>query len=345
MIIKAEFLSHWKTKLLIKRLGDGPALTALISLWAYCEQRRAWQFSLTPLELAGVCDYGGDPQTLFDVLVELRFFQPTDPGEWIVNGWGEMNAALVQKWPGRKMAPGEFYHPKGFVSPPIPQAIAPPLPQPIAQPIARAIREDRIGEEKKTPCSPPRGAATGAASSTSEEESTTTSSLPAADSSAKKRKGRRAWSKEAVEIYEFYPRKVGRDAALRAIQRRLDEGVAAAELMAAAQQYGAEVAKWPAYDRQYAPHPATWFNQGRFADDPSEWARIEPETGLKKEGAAPLEVDARPVLAGPPAGYERAMAAVFGAGWEEWSPGWYGMTPDDRAEVVAWVEEDFGNPI
>ena len=107
MIIKADFLNHWKTKLLIKRLGDGPALTALISLWAYCEQRRAWQFSLSPLEMAGVCDFGGDPQTLHHALTELRFIEAITPTEFIVNGWGEMNQSLVLRWPGRKLLPNE----------------------------------------------------------------------------------------------------------------------------------------------------------------------------------------------------------------------------------------------
>lgn len=148
MIVKNDFLNHWKTRLLCKRLGDGPALRALLSLWAYCEQRRAWRFSLTPLELAGVCDYGEDQVGLYHTLLELRLIEEVAPGVFEVNGWGEVNASLVAKWPGRKLAAGEFYHPSGHIA----QRIAEPIPQPIAphlpQPIARAIGLDRIGLDR-----------------------------------------------------------------------------------------------------------------------------------------------------------------------------------------------------
>jgi hypothetical protein len=39
------------------------------------------------------------------------------------------------------------------------------------------------------------------------------------------------------------------------------------------QLYAAAVAKWPAADKQFIPHPATWFNRGSYDDDPKEWSR------------------------------------------------------------------------
>ncbi len=33
------------------------------------------------------------------------------------------------------------------------------------------------------------------------------------------------------------------------------------------------VSRWPAEDRKFVPHPATWFNQERYLDDPKEWQR------------------------------------------------------------------------
>ncbi|WP_395734977.1 hypothetical protein [Prosthecobacter sp.] len=161
MLVKNDFLSHWKTKLLCLRIGDGPALRALLSLWSYCEQRRAWQFKLTPLELAGVCDFGGDHQQLYRHLLELRFIMEKDDGFWEVNGWGEQNSSLIHKWPGRRLQDDECYHAQGFVC----KRIAKPKPQPIAQPsppaigaaIPLAIGLDRIGLDRKEPPLSPKG--------------------------------------------------------------------------------------------------------------------------------------------------------------------------------------------
>lgn len=148
MLVKNDFLSHWKTRLLCKRHGDGPALRALLALWSYCEQRRAWQFNLTPLELAGVCDFGGNHDDLYRDLVQLRLIVEVGEGFWEVNGWGELNSALVHKWPGRRLNNNETYHPRGYIS----KAIAKPQGEPIAQPqgdaIGQAIGLDRIGEDR-----------------------------------------------------------------------------------------------------------------------------------------------------------------------------------------------------
>lgn len=99
---------------------------------------------------------------------------------------------------------------------------------------------------------------------------------------AKKRRGARGrpqWTDETKAIYMAYPRKVAPDAALRAIQRRLAEGIAAGTLLRAVTAYAAAVA---GTEREFIPHPATWFNAGRYLDDPAEWTR---QSGAqKKEG-------------------------------------------------------------
>jgi len=58
------------------------------------------------------------------------------------------------------------------------------------------------------------------------------------------------------------------------------------------------------------------------------------------ENTAPLQVQPQASIPGPPAGYERAMAALFGDDWSAWSPGWYGQTPSDRAAVLAWIQNN-----
>lgn len=87
-----------------------------------------------------------------------------------------------------------------------------------------------------------------------------------------------------MEIYRQYPRKVARDSALRAIEKRLDQGLSKEDLLDAVRNYAAAVAQWPRHDRErFVPYPASWFNGGRFADDPATWQRNDGLVPAKKE--------------------------------------------------------------
>lgn len=82
----------------------------------------------------------------------------------------------------------------------------------------------------------------------------------------------------AEAIYSIYPRKVGKVAALKAITRAAErmegkEPSALAYLLERTRLYSIAVALWPKDERRFCPHPATWFNQGRYDDDPKEWVR------------------------------------------------------------------------
>lgn len=86
-------------------------------------------------------------------------------------------------------------------------------------------------------------------------------------------------------IYAAYPRKVGRKAAVEAIKRAIKRinadptwkqvGFVSAEMFLwnRTTLFAGAVDKWPADERNYCPHPATWFNQGRYDDEPKEWLR------------------------------------------------------------------------
>jgi hypothetical protein len=113
--------------------------------------------------------------------------------------------------------------------------------------------------------------------------------------SLKKRKGGAAAMRLAEEVYALYPRKIGKDAALRAISKRLDAGFDPERLMQATRLFAAAVDRWPSEDRQFVPHPATWFNQGRFEDDPAEWRR-DPSAGQKKNGGVAAAAPVRQVV-------------------------------------------------
>ena len=68
-------------------------------------------------------------------------------------------------------------------------------------------------------------------------------------------------------IYEAYPRKVGRGAAMKAILKAL-KAVPYEELLEAVREYARAR---EGQEREYTPYPATWFNQERWADDREEW--------------------------------------------------------------------------
>lgn len=84
-------------------------------------------------------------------------------------------------------------------------------------------------------------------------------------------------TKTSELIYQAYPRHVGKAKALLAIGKALAliearNGVpdAAAWLLERVQAF----AKSPSgHAGQFTPHPATWFNQARYDDDPAEWSR------------------------------------------------------------------------
>lgn len=79
-------------------------------------------------------------------------------------------------------------------------------------------------------------------------------------------------------IYAVYPRKVGKLAAMKAIAKaamtlREKEPDPLAYLLARTQLYATATSIWPEEEKKYIPHPATWFNQGRYDDNPREWER------------------------------------------------------------------------
>lgn len=83
---------------------------------------------------------------------------------------------------------------------------------------------------------------------------------------------------DAQAIYQAYPRKQGRQDAMKAIERAL-HACPAERLLERTKAYAAAVALWPAGDRQFIPHPSTWFNRGSYEDDPATWARTSSKPG------------------------------------------------------------------
>jgi hypothetical protein len=91
----------------------------------------------------------------------------------------------------------------------------------------------------------------------------------------------------AEDIYAAYPRKVGKQAALKAIKKAStmvrDGGAGAKEyLMDRTKAYAEAVSKWPVADKQFIPFPATWFNRGSYDDNPAEWSRGQATSQFSK---------------------------------------------------------------
>jgi len=101
------------------------------------------------------------------------------------------------------------------------------------------------------------------------------------------------------EIYAVYPRQVGKDAALKAIEKAIHkiaaggatgkhpdfkkDAAAAGWLKARVSLYrNSPLGSRP--DKEYIPHPSTWMNAGRYEDDEQEWNRVP---GLPKGDVGP----------------------------------------------------------
>jgi hypothetical protein len=85
-------------------------------------------------------------------------------------------------------------------------------------------------------------------------------------------------------FWRVYPRKVGKDAAWRAWQRRKPSEDIAQQICAALAWQKQQDA-WIRESGRYVPNPATWINQGRWEDEPQDIPQISDRT-LKAARAA-----------------------------------------------------------
>lgn len=89
---------------------------------------------------------------------------------------------------------------------------------------------------------------------------------------------------DAEELYQRYPRKAGKGAAIKAIFSALRKD-SFETICTALVQYSAAVERWPKEEKKFIPYPATWFNQERWKDDQQTWVRDckksrQPDSGL-----------------------------------------------------------------
>lgn len=104
-----------------------------------------------------------------------------------------------------------------------------------------------------------------------------------------KRRGKTRSSPEAEAVYAEYPRKEARAAALPVIAAAIaTHGYE--HVLQATRRYAEAVARWPEEQRRYVPHPATWFRQERYNDDPALWERTTVSVAGHAQSGYPASV-------------------------------------------------------
>lgn len=343
MIVQPNFLDHWKTNALAAKIGRLEALTALLALWSHCQNQRTWIFPINDLMLAGICRYTGNPRVLIDTLLELNLLEKTPENTLEVHQWAETNAKLLHNWDAGK---------KGGRPPKQPKENPRVNPtQTQGKPKAEPIREEKRREDK-TPLIPQGGnplsliASGSQTSATAAETPSPQHDKSEATASPQKKEGGRGTREQIAEqIYSLYPKKVGKTAALRAIERVLKAGrVPPEDLVVCVRNYARATADWSPEDRAYIPNPATWINQGRYDDDPTEWLRkatngknaprptfTTPETA--REDATSRALTATTPGSGPE-GWQDAMDHLEGPGWHIGITGWLDLSGPQRQRVI-----------
>ena len=71
------------------------------------------------------------------------------------------------------------------------------------------------------------------------------------------------------DIYQAYPKKVGKGSAIKAIKKAI-KTINPNELLEIVKVYSTKV---DGQDKKFIPHPSTWFNDMRWEDDQSTWEK------------------------------------------------------------------------
>lgn len=99
MIVEPDFLTHWKTQMLIIELGDKAAPLYVLALWAHCQLRRSDHLDTRrqPNALKAICRYEGEASKLSSALERCGWIDASGDG-FVVHGWAETNAKMMANW-------------------------------------------------------------------------------------------------------------------------------------------------------------------------------------------------------------------------------------------------------
>lgn len=259
MIVEPDFLSHWKTQLLINDLNDRCAPLYVIALWAHCQQRRSDSFTnLAPNALKAICRYEGEASKLRSALERCGFLD-VEGEAVVVHGWGELNAKLIANWDngktgGRPRNPDSRRSRSGqYSEEPKPNRNPTETENGNTETQPKPIREDRIGEEGE---------------SVSARETLIVG--------------------QAREIVEAYPRKEKIASALTIVAGHLRDGESFDAMISGTRACAAVIRTKPSGAmNRYCPGAESFFLLKRWRDDPETILR----QGNPKTGAGPIDTD------------------------------------------------------
>lgn len=103
---------------------------------------------------------------------------------------------------------------------------------------------------------------------------------PEGENIVRKPKSSKAEHDQTEAIYQAYPRREKKPNALKAIRKAMLTH-SPDYLLERTQAYAAAIG-WQ--ERQFIPHPATWFNAEQFNDNPEDW-KSPPPKSLKSKFA------------------------------------------------------------
>jgi hypothetical protein len=86
------------------------------------------------------------------------------------------------------------------------------------------------------------------------------------------------------EIYDAYPRHVGRNAALKAIEKAICRTAPSQDSAWLLERTRAYARQRKGEDEKFTPHPKTWFNEGRYYDESLEGSATEKSIWVDADG-------------------------------------------------------------
>lgn len=96
--VDVGFLDHWKTDTLISELGES-AVLALMRIWIFAAQNKP-DGMLTGIQestIARIAKWRGEPGSLTNLLVELRFIEKDESGVLMLRDWEERQPESMRR--------------------------------------------------------------------------------------------------------------------------------------------------------------------------------------------------------------------------------------------------------
>jgi hypothetical protein len=103
MIVEPDFLTHWKTRMLVAELQDRAAPLYVLALWSFCQQRKTQTIpNGNPNIISSICGFEGDGKKLTAALLNSGFIDKDDENGYVAHDFMEVNSKLFSNWKNGK---------------------------------------------------------------------------------------------------------------------------------------------------------------------------------------------------------------------------------------------------